>query len=44
MTHLSEVPSVATLIVGIFAVIIIGAAGAFAYLVFLADDGGQIGP
>jgi hypothetical protein len=41
---LLEVLGVATLIVGIFAVIIIGAAGAFAYLVFLADDGGRIGP
>jgi hypothetical protein len=30
----------ATFIVGIFIVIIVGAAGAFAYVVFLSDDRG----
>jgi hypothetical protein len=39
----SEVPSMATFIEGIFVVIIVGAAGAFAYLV-LADDSGRTGP
>jgi hypothetical protein len=34
----------AALIIGIFTVIIIGAAGALAYIVFLADDGGRTGP
>jgi len=34
----------ATLIVGIFVVIIVGAASAFAYVVYLADDRGQTGP
>jgi hypothetical protein len=34
----------ATLIVGIFAVIIVGAAATFAYVVFLSDDRGQTGP
>jgi hypothetical protein len=33
-----------TLIVGAFAVIIVGAAGAFAYAVFLSDDSTQTGP
>ncbi len=33
----------ATFIVGIFVVIIVGAAGAFAYLV-LADESGRTGP
>jgi hypothetical protein len=32
------------LIVGIFAVIIVGAAAAFAYVVFLTDDRSQTGP
>jgi hypothetical protein len=39
----SEVPSMATFIVGIFVVIIVGAASAFVYLV-LADEGGRTGP
>jgi hypothetical protein len=34
----------ATLIIGIFAVIIVGAAAAFAYVVFLSDDRRQTGP
>jgi|HubBroStandDraft_4_1064222.scaffolds.fasta_scaffold166459_2 hypothetical protein len=34
----------ATFILGIFVVIIVGAASAFAYVVFLADDGGRTGP
>jgi len=34
----------AALIVGAFAVIIIGAVGAFAYVVFLSDDRTQTGP
>jgi hypothetical protein len=34
----------AALIVGAFAVIIIGAVGAFAYVVFLTDDSTQTGP
>jgi len=34
----------ATLIVWAFAVVIIGAAGAFAYVVFLSDDRTQTGP
>jgi|HubBroStandDraft_6_1064221.scaffolds.fasta_scaffold17994_3 hypothetical protein len=33
----------ATFILGIFVVIIVGAASAFAYLVFLADDSGRTG-
>lgn len=43
-TGLSEVPSVATIIVGAFAAVIIGAAGAFAYIVFLSDDKTPTGP
>ena len=39
----SEVPSMATFIVGIFVDIIVGAASAFVYLV-LADDSGRTGP
>jgi hypothetical protein len=34
----------AMLVAGIFAVIIVGAAAAFAYVVFLFDDRGQTGP
>jgi hypothetical protein len=34
----SEVPSMATLIVSIFVVIILGAASAFAYVVYRPDD------
>ena len=34
----------ATLIVGIFAVIIVGAAAAFAYIVFLPNDRRETGP
>lgn len=34
----------ATLIVGAFAIIIIGAVGAFAYVVFLSDNSTQTGP
>jgi hypothetical protein len=34
----------ATLIVGIFAVIVVGAAAAFAYVVFVPDDRTQTGP
>jgi hypothetical protein len=39
-----EVLRVATIIVGAFAAIIIGAAGAFAYVVFLSDDKTPTGP
>jgi hypothetical protein len=38
----SEVPSMATFIVSIFVVIIVGAATAFVYVV-LGDDGGRTG-
>ena len=38
-----EVPSMATFIVGVFVVIIVGAASAFVYLV-LADDSSRTGP
>jgi hypothetical protein len=34
----------ATFIVGIFVVIIVGAASAFAYVVYAADDSGRTGP
>ncbi len=34
----------ATFIVGIFVVIIVGAASAFAYIMYLSDDGGRTGP
>jgi hypothetical protein len=34
----------ATFIVGIFVVIIVGAASAFAYILYLSDDGGRTGP
>jgi hypothetical protein len=34
----------ATLIVGAFAVIVVGAVGAFAYVLFLSDDSTQTGP
>jgi hypothetical protein len=40
----SEVPGMATFIVGIFVVIIVGAASAFAYVVYAADDSGRTGP
>jgi hypothetical protein len=43
-TWLSEVPSMATFIVAIFVVIIVGAAATFAYVVFLSEDRGQTGP
>ena len=33
----------ATFIVGIFVVIIVGAATAFAYILYLSDDGGRTG-
>jgi hypothetical protein len=33
----------ATFIVGIFVVIIVGAASAFAYILYLSDDGGRTG-
>ena len=35
--------SMATFIVGIFVVIIVGAATAFAYILYLSDDGGRTG-
>jgi hypothetical protein len=35
--------SMATFIVGIFVVIIVGAASAFAYILYLSDDGGRTG-
>jgi hypothetical protein len=41
---LKEVPSMATFIVSIFVVVIVGAAAAFAYVVYLGDDGGRTGP
>jgi hypothetical protein len=34
----------ATFIVSIFVVVIVGAAAAFAYVVYLGDDGGRTGP
>lgn len=34
----------ATFIVGLFVVIIVGAASAFAYIMYLSDDGGRTGP
>jgi len=39
----SEVPAMATFIVSIFVVIIVGAASAFVY-VLVADEGGKTGP
>jgi hypothetical protein len=36
--------SVAAFIVGIFVVIIVGAASAFAYVMYLSEDGGRTGP
>lgn len=36
--------SMATFIVGLFVVIIVGAASAFAYIMYLSDDGGRTGP
>jgi hypothetical protein len=40
----SEVPSMEAFLVGIFVVIILGAASAFAYIVYLADDRRRTGP
>jgi hypothetical protein len=34
----------AAVIVGIFVAIIVGAAGAFAYVMYLSGDGGRTGP
>jgi hypothetical protein len=34
----------AAFLVSIFVVIIVGAAGAFAYILYLSDDGGRTGP
>ena len=39
-----EVPSMEAFLVGIFVVIIVGAASAFAYVVCLADDRSRTGP
>jgi len=44
MIGLRRFPSMATFIVDIFVSIIVGAAGTFAYVVFLSDDRGQSGP
>jgi hypothetical protein len=39
-----EVPGMATFLVSIFVVVIVGAAAAFAYVLYLGDDGGRTGP
>jgi hypothetical protein len=40
----SEVPSMEAFLEGTFVVIIVGAASAFAYIVYLADDSRRTGP
>jgi hypothetical protein len=44
MVGLRRFPSMATFIVGVFIAIIVGAAAAFAYVLYLGDDGGRTAP